>query len=47
MPIFPAFGRQRQEDYKFKTSLDYIASLCLKKQKVLIKSNPLELFLIM
>jgi hypothetical protein len=31
MPIIPALGRQRQEDLKFESSLDYIARSCLKK----------------
>jgi hypothetical protein len=29
-PVIPAFGRQRQEDGEFKTSLGYIARPCLK-----------------
>jgi hypothetical protein len=28
-----SFKRQRQEDFKFKVSLDYIARSCLKKKK--------------
>jgi hypothetical protein len=31
--IIPAFGRLRQEDHEFKTSLGYVAKPCLKKRK--------------
>jgi hypothetical protein len=32
--LLPAFGRLRQEDPKFKDSLDYTLSPCLKKKKI-------------
>jgi hypothetical protein len=32
MSIIPVLRRQKQEDDKFKTSLDYIMRLCLKKE---------------
>jgi hypothetical protein len=32
-PVIPACRRWRQEDCKFKISLGYTASLCLKKPK--------------
>jgi hypothetical protein len=31
--VFPALGRQRQEDQEFEASLVYILSLCFKKKK--------------
>jgi hypothetical protein len=33
MPVIMALRRWRQEDFKFKTSLGYIARFCLKKLK--------------
>jgi hypothetical protein len=33
MPVIPALRRQRLEDQKLEASLDYIARLCLKKQR--------------
>jgi hypothetical protein len=33
MPRIPAFGRLRQEDFKFEASLIYIGRLFLKKLK--------------
>lgn len=44
MPIFPAFQGLRQEDYhKFKTSLEYLTSLCHKitksKKKIIIENS--------
>jgi hypothetical protein len=32
MPVLPALGRQRQEDQKFQTNLDYIVSSSLSKK---------------
>jgi hypothetical protein len=32
-PVIPALRRQRQEDLKFKVSLDYVERFCLKKEK--------------
>jgi hypothetical protein len=32
-PVIPAFGRLRQEDQEFKTSLDYIERPPLSKRK--------------
>jgi hypothetical protein len=33
MSVIPALGRLRQEDFKFKTSLGYIARWCLTEMK--------------
>jgi hypothetical protein len=42
MPIIPVLGRLRQENYKFKASLGYLARLCFKtsKQQQPSKNNP-------
>jgi hypothetical protein len=33
MPVIPTFVKLKQEDCKFKSSLGYIESPCLKKKK--------------
>lgn len=32
IPVIPTLKRLKQRDYKFKASLSYIATLCLKTQ---------------
>jgi hypothetical protein len=32
-PVIPGLGRLKQEDHKFKVSLDYKVRPCLKKEK--------------
>jgi hypothetical protein len=39
MLIIPALWRLRQEDYKFKDSLNYIARCCLRKASSNNKNN--------
>jgi hypothetical protein len=33
MPPISAFGKLRQEDHKFKTSLGYVVRTCFKRKK--------------
>jgi hypothetical protein len=44
MPVIPALGRLRQEDYELETTVDYIARSCLKKEKSHVKVH-ISLFL--
>jgi hypothetical protein len=34
LPVIPALGRQRQEDYKFEASQSYITKPSLKQNKI-------------